>query len=87
MKHEQFARNLKRVMAERGISQVKLSYATSINGRQIWVWCSGQNLPSLRNLAKMRMALGCTWDELLGEHGELVMDDTSMAAMAMEYSG
>lgn len=85
MKHELFAENLKRLMKERGFSQNKMYLATGINGRQSWMWRSGNNLPSLKNLAKMRMALGCTWDELLGERGELVLDDDDMAMIAEEY--
>ena len=85
MKHERFADNLKRLMRERGISQNKLYYATGINRENIGKWCAGRNFPSLDSIAKVRLVLGCTWDELLGAKGELVLDEDSMAMVAEDY--
>ena len=85
MKHEQFAQNLKRLLKESKMSQLNLSYATGVNTTQITTWAAGRNLPSLESLAKVRAVLGCTWDELLGENGEMVLDEQNTQMMAMEY--
>lgn len=61
-----FAANLRRVMAERGMTQAELCRRTGIGRATIWNWRNGDAQPTLGALRVLHAALGCTWDELLG---------------------
>ena len=63
----EFARNLRRAMAERGVSAKALAMDTGISRSTIDYLLSGRRSPTHSTARRIRDALGCTWDELLGD--------------------
>lgn len=62
-----FSDNLKRLLADRGESQTSFAKRIGVHQSQMSNWVRGANSPTLQTLRKVKAALGCTWDELLGD--------------------
>jgi len=60
------ARNMRRLMAERGWSAKRMTYEADVSKSTVDYLLNGQRGATLAMLRKIRSALGCTWDELLG---------------------
>jgi len=67
MAESDFARRLRRLMAERGMSIRELSSRSAISQPSVYKYLNGQCVPNVTRLRRIRATLGCTWDELLGE--------------------
>ena len=63
-------KNLRELIADRGESQTSLAKRMGVHQCQVSNWVRGAHSPTLQTLRKVRAALGCTWDELLGGDGE-----------------
>ena len=61
-----FARRLRRTLGDMGISQRKLARMSGLSDACISRYMSGSRLPNLHNVKRIRDALGCTWEEILG---------------------
>jgi len=61
-----FGDNFKRLLADRGESQTSFAKRIGVHQSQMSNWVRGANSPTLQTLRKVKAALGCTWDELLG---------------------
>lgn len=65
-----FAARFRRLLAERGLRQADLA---ELMGRERWdtkaicAWYHGATEPSYASLHELHDALGCTWEELMGE--------------------
>lgn len=59
--------NLAKLRASRGWTQHELSVKSGLAASQISNIECGQREPSLKNLRKLKRALKCTWDALLGK--------------------
>jgi len=60
-------KNLKHLREARNLSQSALAAMSGIAATVISNFECGVRKPSYKNLFKLRKALGCTWDELLGK--------------------
>ena len=60
------ARNMRRLMADRGWSAKRMTYETELSRSTVDYLLNGQRGATLAVLRRIRSALGCTWDELLG---------------------
>ena len=60
-------RNLCRLMAERGWTQARMGIEAGMPQSTVSAIARGTRTPTLATLRKIRAALGCSWDELLGE--------------------
>jgi transcriptional regulator with XRE-family HTH domain len=58
--------NLRQLREQRGFTQQQLANKSGLASSQISNIECGQREPSLKSLRKLRRALRCTWDELLG---------------------
>lgn len=67
MQDMEFARSLRKAMAERGVSAKALAMDTGISRSTIDYLLAGRRSPTRSTAARIRDALGCTWDELMGE--------------------
>jgi predicted transcriptional regulator len=67
MAEPDFARNLNRLIAERGMTPAQFRERSGINGTTVYEYLNGTHVPSYAMLRRIRAAIGCTWDELLGE--------------------
>ena len=67
MAEPDFARNLRKLMAERDMSAKQFSRASGINHASVYDYLNGRHEPNCPMLRRIRAALGCTWDELLGD--------------------
>lgn len=65
----EFSARLRRLMAERGLNPKSLLWMMGEYGKEAKVkaWRDGLFLPSCESLYALKRALGCTWEELLGE--------------------
>jgi transcriptional regulator with XRE-family HTH domain len=59
-----FARNLKRIREERGVTQEKLAEVADLNVRTLQRIESAKMNPLTTTLMRLQEALGCPWDEL-----------------------
>ena len=62
-----FAENLKLLMKEQGLNQVKLSKLTNISQSAISAWLKGKKEPSITSLWILSDCFCCTIDELVGK--------------------
>lgn len=62
----QFARRLRTVLGEKGMTQRQLAAASGISEAGISRYASGSRTPNLHNLVLIRDSLGCEWKEILG---------------------
>jgi transcriptional regulator with XRE-family HTH domain len=60
-------KNLQKLLADRGESQTSFAKRIGVHQSQVSNWVRGANSPTLQTLRKVKAALGCTWDELLGD--------------------
>ena len=67
MAEPDFARNLRKLMAERDMSAKQFSSASGINHASVYDYLNGRHEPNCPMLRRIRATLGCTWDELLGD--------------------
>lgn len=63
--HVLLGRNLVRLRMERGTTQEQLAEAADISHRYLQSLEAGQKQPSINVVAQLRLALKCSWDELL----------------------
>ena len=61
------ARNLRALLDERGWSQTRLMYESRIPQTTISAVACGRGGTTLKTLRRLKAALGCSWDELLGD--------------------
>ena len=59
------ARNCKRLMADKGLSQAELARTAKVNAMQISRMIHGQHMPSASRLKRIADALGSTIDEIM----------------------
>lgn len=64
---EQLAIGLWRLLDERGMTQVMLAARAGIGKTTITNYINGYSGATLHKLRRIKAALGCTWEELLGE--------------------
>lgn len=64
---DSFGSRLRRLLRERGMSQSDLARATDTSVASVSRWCTHERTPRYAQLVAVREALGCTWDELMGE--------------------
>lgn len=67
MKPENFGNNLKRLRLSKDWSQSCFSIASRFSQSQISDFETGRRTPTLKNLFRLRAALGCSWEDLLGK--------------------
>jgi transcriptional regulator with XRE-family HTH domain len=65
--HAPFARRLKRLVAESGMSQERVAERAGLCQQSVSGLVRGRNEPYYSTLLKLHRALGCTWEELMGE--------------------
>lgn len=65
-KAKTFGDALKQARLSRDLTQDLLSIKTGIAAKQISNFETGTRKPAYDNLQKLRKALGCSWEELLG---------------------
>ena len=63
--HVLLGRNLVRLRMERGMTQEALAEKADISHRYLQSLEAGQKQPSINVAAQLRLALQCSWDELL----------------------
>lgn len=61
-----FSDNLLRLLEERGMHMTDLDLMCGLFRGCTSSWVCGRHKPTLGKLRKLKWALGCTWDELLG---------------------
>lgn len=64
---DMYGDNLKRLIKENGLTQRKLAEIADLPHQTIESHVSKRRSPTLYSLRKIRHALDCTWDDLLGE--------------------
>jgi transcriptional regulator with XRE-family HTH domain len=62
-----FGANLRRVRVARKVTQEKLAEAADLNIRTLQKIEAGQTNILVTTAMRLREALGCSWDELMGE--------------------
>jgi transcriptional regulator with XRE-family HTH domain len=67
MAEPDFARNLRRMISERGMTASTVAYKSGLCPATVYNYLRGTRTPTVDALRKMRATLGCTWDELLGD--------------------
>lgn len=60
-----FGKNVNRLRTAAGLTQEQLVEKGDISRRFLQEIESGQKLPTVRVLARLRKSLNCTWDDLL----------------------
>jgi transcriptional regulator with XRE-family HTH domain len=70
-----FAMRLTSLMRSRGMSQTKLAETIGSTQSVVSRLCNAYAVPRVDTVAKMRDALGCSWDELLGDDPREWMPD------------
>ncbi len=68
MSDSTFVRNLREMAFARGWTTTELATRSGIHKNTLNNYIHHGNEPAIRNLRKLRDALGCTWDDLLEEH-------------------
>lgn len=63
----EFAKRLKKLRLKRGWTQQKLADLTGLTQSHVCNLEVGRNQPVLSTLHKVRAALGCSWNTLLGD--------------------
>lgn len=61
-----FSKNLKQLMAENGINQVRLAEAIGISQSAISAWLSDKKEPSITSLWLLADYFDCSVDEIIG---------------------
>jgi transcriptional regulator with XRE-family HTH domain len=55
------------MISERGMTATTVAYKSGLCPATVYNYLRGTRTPTVDALRKIRAALGCTWDELLGE--------------------
>ena len=63
---KEFARRLRKKMAMKGITQVRLSELTGISQQLLSLYTQGKSLPSAQKVSALAKALGCSVNDLIG---------------------
>lgn len=63
----EFRARLLGLLADRGMTQIELCRRSGVARSTLGNYAAGRVQPTLRQLRLIREALGCTWEELLGE--------------------
>ena len=71
---EIFARNLNRLLSEKGMSKADLKRALGVGAATVSDWTHGRNIPRTPILSKMTVIFGCTLKELLQEEKDPAKD-------------
>ena len=61
-----FGERLRNLIKNGGLTQVAFAEKIGVRQSQVSGWIQGRHGPTLSTLRRIRDALGCTWDELLG---------------------
>ena len=61
-----FGERLRGLIKNGGLTQVTFAEKIGVRQSQVSGWIQGRHGPTLATLRRIRDALGCTWDELLG---------------------
>ncbi len=64
-----FGANVRRLRFQAGLTQARLAELTEVELRTEQKWESGAINPPLITLGRIRRALKCSWDVLLGSSG------------------
>ena len=68
MTNDEFGCHLWQLIIEHGWGSVKaFAKSSGVYYHTLLGYVSGEHEPTRRKLCRIREALGCTWDELLGE--------------------
>lgn len=62
----EFARRLRRLIRASGKTTDAFADEFGVTRAHIHRWCNLRNAPTLYSLRRVKAALGCTWEELLG---------------------
>ena len=63
---KEFARRLRKKMAMKGITQVRLSELTGISQQLLSLYTQGKSLPSAQKVSAIAKAIGCSVNDLIG---------------------
>ena len=63
---KEFARRLRKKMAMKGITQVRLSELTGISQPLLSLYVQGKSLPSAQKVSSLAKALNCSVNDLIG---------------------
>ena len=63
---KEFARRLRKKMAMKGITQVRLSELTGISQQLLSLYTQGKSLPSAQKVSSLAKALNCSVNDLIG---------------------
>ena len=61
------AKNLRRIMIDKGISQAELSKRSGIQQGTLSMWMNGTRIPRMHNIDTLCEYLGCSRADLVGE--------------------
>jgi transcriptional regulator with XRE-family HTH domain len=71
MRVYRFEKNLKMILAQRGLSAAEVAEKMGVNNSTVSCWCSGRYTPTVFNAFLLSEALGVGLDELVcGEGGK-----------------
>lgn len=62
-----FGDRLRAALRRRGMSMHELARRSGMACAAVSYYCNGLRDPGLSRLVRLRRALGCTWEELMGE--------------------
>lgn len=62
-----FAKNLRALLASKGISQAEMARFMGVKGSSAFAWTAGNSLPRMDKINKLALWLGVSTDFLLGE--------------------
>ena len=63
---KEFARRLRKKMAMKGITQVRLSELTGISQQLLSLYTKGKTLPSVQKASALAKALNCSVNDIIG---------------------
>lgn len=63
---KEFARRLRKKIAMRGITQVRLGELTGISQQLLSLYTQGKTLPSVQKASAIAKAIGCSVNDLIG---------------------
>lgn len=62
-----FGENLRRLLQERGITQSEMGRRMYVTQAAVGEYLVSKGGPTVATLRRIRDAIGCTWEDLLGE--------------------
>lgn len=60
-----FGKRLSRLMQERGISAFSLAWFVGVHVNTVRGWLNGRHTPRIEQLPALRIALDCTYEDLI----------------------